>query len=88
MADRPIRTARIAAILVTINPACKEAELRHALYTAGVSLLFTARGFRDTDYLAMLDHACADCPDLREIAVFDCDGKRSSPGPKGLIRAA
>jgi len=53
-----------------------------------VSLLFTARGFRDTDYLAMLDHACADCPDLREIAVFDCDGKRSSPGPKGLIRAA
>ena len=71
MADRPIRTARIAAILVTINPAYQAAELRHALNKAGVSLLFTARGFRDADYLAMLDQARADCPDLRQIVVLD-----------------
>src|SRR6516225_7801427 len=45
-------SARVGAILVTINPAYKADELRHALRRAGVSLLFTARGFRDADYLA------------------------------------
>jgi fatty-acyl-CoA synthase len=64
-------TARVGAILVTINPAYKVAELRHALHKAGVSLLFTARGFRDADYLEMIDRARADCPDLREIVVLD-----------------
>ena len=64
-------TARVGAILVTINPAYKAAELRHALRKAGVSLLFTARRFRDADYLAMLDEARADCPDLRQIVVLD-----------------
>jgi fatty-acyl-CoA synthase len=69
-------TARIGAILVTINPAYKAAELRHALHKAGVSLLFTARGFRDTDYLALLDEVRADCPDLRQTVVLDSDWQR------------
>ena len=37
-------TARVGAILVTVNPAYKAAELAHALGTAGVSLLVMARG--------------------------------------------
>ena len=48
-------TARIGAILVTINPAYKAAELAHALATAGVSVLVMARGFRDVDYVEMLE---------------------------------
>jgi fatty-acyl-CoA synthase len=64
-------TARVGAILVTINPAYKVAELRHALNKAGVSVLFTARSFRDADYLAMLHEVRAGCPDLREIVVLD-----------------
>jgi len=64
-------TARVGAILVTINPAYRAPELQYALHKAGVSLLFAARGFRDADYLAMLDQARADCPDLREIVVLD-----------------
>ena len=39
-------TARVGAILVTINPAYKAAELEYALRKAGVSVLVMARGFR------------------------------------------
>src|SRR6266480_7558753 len=55
-------TARIGAILVTINPAYKTAELRYALDKAGVSLLVMARGFRGADYVAMLEDVRGRCP--------------------------
>jgi fatty-acyl-CoA synthase len=64
-------TARVGAILVTINPAYKAAELEYALRKAGVSLLFSARGFRGEDYVAMLDQVSGQCPDLRDIVVLD-----------------
>jgi fatty-acyl-CoA synthase len=64
-------TARIGAILVTINPAYKADELEYALRKAGVSLLFSARGFRNADYVAMLDQVRGECPDLRDIVVLD-----------------
>jgi fatty-acyl-CoA synthase len=64
-------TARIGAILVTINPAYKAGELGYALRKAGVSLLFSARGFRGADYVAMLDQVRGECPDLRDIVVLD-----------------
>src|ERR1700754_2565849 len=57
-------TARVGAILVTINPAYQAAELRYALHKAGVSLLFSARGFRGTDYVGMLDQVRGECPAL------------------------
>jgi fatty-acyl-CoA synthase len=64
-------TARVGAVLVTINPAYQAAELQYALRKAGVSLLFAARGFRGADYVAMLDQARPGCPDLRQIVVLD-----------------
>ncbi len=64
-------TARIGAILVTINPAYKAGELRHALNQAGVSLLVMARGLRGTDYVALLDEVRAECPALREAIVLE-----------------
>jgi fatty-acyl-CoA synthase len=57
-----LATARIGAILVTINPAYKPAELEHALTKAGVSLLVLARGFRQADYVAMLREVRPRCP--------------------------
>ncbi len=47
-------TARVGAVLVTINPAYRAGELEHALRKAGVSLLVMARGFRGADYVAMV----------------------------------
>src|SRR4051812_12300585 len=66
-------TARIGAILVTINPAYRAGELRHALKQAGVSVLVLARAFRDTDYLPLLDAIRRDCPTLRETIVLEDD---------------
>src|SRR3954454_22932948 len=66
-------TARIGAILVTINPAYTAPELRHALVKAGVGVLVMAPGFRGADYASMLDEVRADCPDLRETIVLDRD---------------
>src|SRR3954468_2801627 len=64
-------TARIGAVLVTINPAYKAAELRYALTKTGVSVLVLARGFRQADYVAMLGEVRAECPLLGETLVLE-----------------
>jgi fatty-acyl-CoA synthase len=66
-------TARIGAILVTINPAYKANELEYALHKAGVSVLVMARGFRRADYVATLDEVRGRCPELRAPIVLDDD---------------
>src|SRR5262245_6263189 len=60
-----LAAARLGAILVNINPGYKAAELRYALRKTGVSLLVLARGFRQTDYRALLAEARPGCPELR-----------------------
>ncbi|WP_028640367.1 AMP-binding protein [Novosphingobium acidiphilum] len=47
-------TARIGAILVTINPAYRTSEVAHALNTVQCSVLVTADRFKTSDYIAML----------------------------------
>ncbi|HZM52746.1 MAG TPA: AMP-binding protein [Vicinamibacteria bacterium] len=64
-------TARIGAILVNINPAYKATELAHALNQSGTRLLLLARGFRGTDYVALLGEVRGRCPSLREALVLD-----------------
>jgi fatty-acyl-CoA synthase len=64
-------TARIGAILVTINPAYKTAELQYALARSGVGVLLLARSFRQTDYTAMLAEVRPQCPELREAIVLE-----------------
>ncbi|HKV43131.1 MAG TPA: AMP-binding protein [bacterium] len=66
-------TARIGAILVNINPAYKTAELEYALRQSEVSLLVLARGFRQSNYVAMLEAIHARCPGLRDSLVLDDD---------------
>jgi len=60
-------TAKAGAILVNINPAYKTQELGYILDRSGVSVLIAARGFRATDYVAMLEEVRADLPGLREV---------------------
>jgi fatty-acyl-CoA synthase len=66
-------TARIGAVLVTINPAYTTAELRYALDKAGVSVLVMARGFRGSDYVAMLADVRDSCPRLRDAVAIEED---------------
>ena len=64
-------TARIGAILVNINPAYKSRELGHALNQSGARLLLLSRGFRQTDYMALLDDVRNGCEVLDEALVID-----------------
>jgi fatty-acyl-CoA synthase len=66
-------TARIGAILVNINPAYKATELEYALNKSGVSLLCLARGFRQTDYLAILAEVRGRCAQLRDTLMIDSE---------------
>src|SRR3954471_23834442 len=65
--------ARVGAILVNVNPAYKTAELEYALNQSGVSLLILSRGFRQSDYVAMLAEVRPRCPRLREALVLEDD---------------
>jgi fatty-acyl-CoA synthase len=49
-----LATARIGAILVTINPAYRVGELEHALNLTQCKALVLAERFKSSDYLAML----------------------------------
>ena len=66
-------TARIGAILVNVNPAYKSRELEYALNQSGIRLLLLARGFRRTDYRALLDEVRGRCPHLEQVVVIDDD---------------
>jgi len=73
-------TARIGAILVNINPAYKAVELEFVLNQSGVKLLLLAKGFRQTDYLAILDSVRDKCPELKECFVFERDWEMLNQG--------
>jgi fatty-acyl-CoA synthase len=60
-------TAKIGAILVTINPAYRTRELSHALNQAGIRTLVAAPG---ADYAAMIDQVRPECPSLRDTVVI------------------
>jgi fatty-acyl-CoA synthase len=66
-------TARIGAILVTINPAYRTAEAEYALRKAGVSILVMASGFGDANYVEMLAELRGRVPGLREAIVLERD---------------
>ena len=63
-------TARIGAILVTVNPAYRTAELRFALRKTGCAAVVLAPGFKRSDYVAMLEEVRADLPGLRHAIVM------------------
>jgi fatty-acyl-CoA synthase len=64
-------TARIGAILVTINPAYRLSEVDYALNKVGCSVLVTAPAFKTSDYVGMLrELGAARLPRLRRIVTL------------------
>ena len=64
-------TARIGAILVTINPAYRTSEVEFALNKVGCSVLVTAARFKTSDYIAMLREIGPErLPDLRLVVTL------------------
>ncbi|GEN98644.1 fatty-acyl-CoA synthase [Novosphingobium sediminis] len=67
-------TARIGAILVTINPAYRVNEVEYALNKVGCSVLVTAVRFKSSDYLGMLREIGAErLPQLRHTVTIGPD---------------
>ncbi len=64
-------TAKVGAILVTINPAYRTHELAYVLRHAGVRLLVSATEFKSSDYRSMVAEVRPDVPDVTEVVFLD-----------------
>jgi fatty-acyl-CoA synthase len=87
-------TAKVGAILVTINPAYRATELEYALAQSECSTLVLIQGFRDCDYLETLVSICPEIatsrpgdlhsrklPDLRNVVFIGASAPRGRFGP-------
>ncbi|MCP1413617.1 AMP-binding protein [Paenarthrobacter sp. A20] len=63
-------TAKVGAILVTLNPGYRKSELTYALRQAGISMLVAASRFKSSDYAAMVAEVREDVPDLRKVVMM------------------
>ncbi|WP_051266813.1 AMP-binding protein [Nakamurella lactea] len=66
-------SAKIGAILVTINPAYRTHELAFVLRQAGISYLVAAESFKTSSYAAMIEDVRGECTALREVVLIACD---------------
>ncbi len=62
-------TARIGAILVTINPAYRVEELEYVLTQSGARTVIAAASFKTSDYAGMLDDVRGRCPELQDVVI-------------------
>jgi fatty-acyl-CoA synthase len=62
-----LATARIGAILVSVNPAYRTHELHHTLHLSGVRALVTAARFKSSDYLGIIAEIAPGLPDLQHV---------------------
>jgi len=60
-------TAKLGAILVTINPAYRTSELSYALKHSGCRMLVAAETFKGSDYRAMVRSILPDLPALEHV---------------------
>ncbi|MFT4125696.1 MAG: AMP-binding protein [Gordonia sp. (in: high G+C Gram-positive bacteria)] len=81
-------TARLGAILVTINPAYRADELGYALCKVQVSTLISALGFRGVSYRELLEQVRRDCPDLTTVIELDTSGWDAVASGVGEYEAA
>jgi fatty-acyl-CoA synthase len=63
-------TAKIGAILVTINPAYGSSELEYVLKAAGIRLLIAAESFKTSDYAAMISQVRPRCATLEQVVLI------------------
>ena len=66
-------TARIGAILVTINPAYRSSELEYVLNQSGISVLVAVESFLAGDYRSMIDEVWDRVPAGRVIYMHTGD---------------
>ena len=66
-------TARIGAILVTINPAYRSSELEYVLNQSGLSVLVAVESFLTSDYRSMVDEVWQRVPAERAIYLHTAD---------------
>ncbi len=67
-------TAKLGAILVTVNPAYRAHELEYVLRQSGIRLLVAADRFRTSDYAGMIEEVRPRCPELEFTVLFDGPG--------------
>ncbi|THA79667.1 AMP-binding protein [Streptomyces sp. A0592] len=63
-------TAKIGAVLVTVNPAYRSHELEYVLRQSGIRLLAAAENFKTSDYAAMIEEVRPRCPALEFVALL------------------
>ena len=63
-------TARIGAVLVTVNPGYRTHELEFVLNQAGIRTVVALPSFKTSDYAGMLAEAAPRCPALRNVLLI------------------
>lgn len=64
-------TAKIGAILVTLNSAYRSHELEYVLTQSGIRLLFALSSFKSSDYAAMVAEVAPHCRALETVVYLD-----------------
>ncbi|MGR4878620.1 AMP-binding protein [Streptomyces sp. LARHCF249] len=86
-------TARIGAVLVTVNPAYRSHELEYVLRQSGMRLLVAAERFKSSDYAGMIAEVRPHCPELEFTVLLEGPEwtsllERGRQGDRaGLVRA-
>jgi fatty-acyl-CoA synthase len=83
-------TAKAGAILVNINPAYRTHELEYALRQSGVRMLVSARAFKTSDYVSMVDEVRGGLSDLESVIFLDgheWDELAATPVDSDALRA-
>jgi fatty-acyl-CoA synthase len=78
-----LATARVGAILVTINPAYRATELEYALGKSGVTFLALATRFRQCDYVATLNEIRGRSP-VRDTLNLDIEWNEFLSGARSV----
>jgi fatty-acyl-CoA synthase len=60
-------TAKIGAILVTVNPAYRDHELAYVVNQSGLRLLVSAVRHKSSDYREMIEQVRGQCPGLADV---------------------
>ncbi|MEU6890352.1 AMP-binding protein [Streptomyces sp. NPDC046557] len=89
-------TAKIGAVLVTVNPAYRSHELEYVLRQSGIRLLAAADRFKSSDYAAMIEEARPRCPELEFVVLLEGDlwasllerGRQGDPAVLARAQAA
>ena len=66
-------TAKLGVILVNINPAYRTSELAYSLAQSGCRMVISARSFKSSDYVAMLEQVSPELEALERTVFFESD---------------